>query len=127
LPHRLLIVDDSPTVREQVGIALRQAGFETVEATDGHDGLMKLAQDRRIAMVILDVDMPGMNGLDMLEAMRNDARLDRVHVIMLTSEGARSLIQRARAAGARGWIVKPFKATILADSVRKILSEQRAI
>jgi two-component system chemotaxis response regulator CheY len=121
VPPKLLIVDDSPTVREQVGTALRQAGFETVEACDGHDGLAKLATDRRIAMIILDVDMPGLNGLDMLEAMRQDARYDKVQVVMLTSEGQRSLIQRARAAGARGWIVKPFKAAILADAVRKIL------
>jgi len=90
VPPKLLIVDDSPTVREQVGTALRQAGFETVEACDGHDGLAKLATDRRIAMIILDVDMPGLNGLDMLEAMRQDARYDKVQVVMLTSEGQRS-------------------------------------
>jgi two-component system chemotaxis response regulator CheY len=119
---KILVVDDSPTVRQQVSMALKQAGFEVAEATDGADGLSKVSADSDIAMVILDVNMPRMNGLEMLEAVKAGGKNAGLHVIMLTSEGQQSLIERAKKAGAKGWIVKPFKAELLVAAVKKLLA-----
>jgi two-component system chemotaxis response regulator CheY len=119
---KVLIVDDSPTVRQQVSVALKQAGFEVVEAVDGFEGVSKVSQDRDIRMVILDVNMPRMNGLEMLETVKRDAINAGLHVVMLTSEGQQGLIERAKKAGAKGWIVKPFKAELLVAAVRKLLA-----
>ena len=119
---KVLIVDDSPTVRQQVSLALKQAGFDVVEAADGFEGVSKVSADRDIRMVILDVNMPRMNGLEMLEKVKLDANNAGLHVVMLTSEGQQALIERAKKAGAKGWIVKPFKAELLVAAVRKLLA-----
>ena len=121
MPKKVLVVDDSPTVRQQVGLALKQAGYEVVEATDGADGVAKVGGDPDIGMVILDVNMPRMNGLEMLETVKAGGKNADLPVIMLTSEGQQSLIERAKKAGAKGWIVKPFKAELLVAAVKKLL------
>jgi two-component system chemotaxis response regulator CheY len=118
---KVLVVDDSPTVRQQVSTALKQAGFEVVEACDGADGVSKVESDPLIGMAILDVNMPRMNGLEMLENVKGNGKNPNLHVIMLTSEGQQSLIERAKKAGAKGWIVKPFKAELLVAAVKKLL------
>lgn len=118
---KILIVDDSPTVRQQVANALAGSGLELVEAGDGAEGLSKLASDGEIGVVILDVNMPRMNGLEMLEEMKAGGKNAFVHVVMLTSEGQQSLIERAKKAGAKGWIVKPFKPEHLMAAVKKLI------
>lgn len=120
---KILIVDDSPTVRQQVGQALQHAGFQVLEAGDGVEGTAKVNSDPSIGMVILDVNMPRMSGLEMLERIKQDAQNSALQVIMLTSEGQRAMIERARNAGAKGWIVKPFKAELLVAAVQKLLSK----
>jgi len=117
---RVLIVDDSQTVREQVALALRQSGFEIVEAYDGVDGRDKV--DDSIAMVLCDVNMPRMNGLELLEALKGDAKTAHLPIVMLTTEGNTKMIERARKAGAKGWIVKPFKAEMLVAAVTKLVA-----
>jgi two-component system, chemotaxis family, chemotaxis protein CheY len=119
---KVLVVDDSPTVRQQVSMALKQAGFGVIEASDGIDGAAKVAANPDIGMIILDVNMPRMNGLEMLEKIRESPEHAQLAVIMLTSEGERTLIDRAKKAGAKGWIVKPFKADLLVGAVRKLLA-----
>lgn len=115
---KILVVDDSPTVRQQVGLALSQAGYEIVEAVDGLDAIGKV--DPTIAMMICDVNMPRMNGLEMLEKLRTDARWNALPVVMLTTEGQPGLIERAKKAGAKGWIIKPFKADLLVAAVKRL-------
>lgn len=115
---KILVVDDSPTVRQQVGLALSQAGYEIVEAVDGLDAIGKV--DPSIAMMICDVNMPRMNGLEMLEKLRTDARWNALPVVMLTTEGQPGLIERAKKAGAKGWIIKPFKADLLVAAVKRL-------
>lgn len=115
---KILVIDDSPTVRQQVGLALVQAGYQVVEAVDGLDGLGKV--DASIAMLICDVNMPRMNGLDMLEKLRTDQRWKALPAVMLTTEGQPALIERAKKAGAKGWIVKPFKAELLVAAVQRL-------
>ena len=115
---KILVIDDSPTVRQQVGLALSQAGYQVIEAVDGVDGISKV--DATIAMLICDVNMPRMNGLEMLEKLRTDARWNALPVVMLTTEGQASLLDRAKNAGAKGWIIKPFKAHLLVAAVQKL-------
>ncbi len=115
---KILVIDDSPTVRQQVGLALTQAGYQVVEAVDGVDGIAKV--DATVAMLICDVNMPRMNGLEMLEKLRTDARWQALPVVMLTTEGQPGLIDRAKKAGAKGWIIKPFKAELLVAAVQRL-------
>ena len=122
MSHKILIVDDSATVRQQVGLALQQAGFETVEAVDGVQGLETVQADATIAAVICDVNMPRMNGLDMVRAVKAQGRFVDLPIVMLTTEGQPSLIREAREAGAKGWIIKPFKAVQLVAAIQKLTS-----
>jgi two-component system chemotaxis response regulator CheY len=115
---KVLVVDDSDTVRQQVRQALTPAGYELVEAVDGADGLDKLRSHSDLAVVLCDVNMPNMNGLDMLAAAQREGL--QTPIIMLTSEGQPSLIRRAKESGAKGWIVKPFKAEMLLAAVNKM-------
>jgi two-component system, chemotaxis family, chemotaxis protein CheY len=117
---KILVVDDSATVRQQVGMALQGAGYTVVEAGDGVEGLAALDKGG-ISMVICDVNMPRMSGLDMLENLRRDARHAAIPVVMLTTEGHPSLVERAKKAGAKGWIVKPFKAELMIAAVGKLV------
>jgi two-component system chemotaxis response regulator CheY len=119
---KVLVVDDSPTVRRQVGQALAQSGFDIVEASDGAEGVSRIEADADIGMVILDINMPRMNGLEMLEKVKEGGKNPELHVIMLTSEGQQALIQRAKNAGAKGWIVKPFKEDLLVSAVRRLMT-----
>ncbi len=120
MSKKILVVDDSATVRQQVRLALTQSGFTVVEAVDGEDGKNKIDQSADIAMVICDVNMPRMNGLEMLEAVKAQPRHANLPVVMLTTEGQPALIARAKKAGAKGWVVKPFKANLLVAAVKKL-------
>lgn len=117
---KVMVVDDSPSVRQQVGMALTQAGYGVVEAVDGMDGLSK-AGTAGVALVICDINMPRMNGLEMVEKMKADPKTSALPVVMLTSEGQPALMERAKKAGAKGWIIKPFKADLLIAAVKKLL------
>jgi two-component system chemotaxis response regulator CheY len=117
---KILVVDDSATVRQQVGLALTQAGYTVLEAQDGVEGLAAL-EAGGISMVICDVNMPRMNGLDMLENLKRDPRHSAIPVVMLTTEGHPGLVDRAKKAGAKGWIVKPFKAELMISAVGKLV------
>jgi two-component system, chemotaxis family, chemotaxis protein CheY len=119
---KILVVDDSPSVRQQVGIALTQAGYGVVEAVDGQDGLLK-AGAGGISLVISDVNMPRLNGIEMLEKLKADAKIASLPVVMLTSEGQPTIIDRAKKAGAVGWIIKPFKANLLLAAVKKLVGD----
>lgn len=116
----VLIVDDSATVRQQVAMVLRQAGFATTHATDGREGLAALDADRSIAMVICDVNMPNMGGLEMVARVKTRAEFKSLPILMLTTEGHPSLVKQAKDAGAVGWVVKPFDATLLVKTVQHL-------
>ena len=122
MAQKILVVDDSVTVRQQVGSALSQAGFEIIEAADGQEGLSKITANPDLLMVITDVNMPHMNGLEMLETLKANPKYSKLIVFMLTTEGQPELIDRAKKAGAKGWIVKPFKAELLVSAAKKLAS-----
>ncbi|HWZ91563.1 MAG TPA: response regulator [Polyangiaceae bacterium] len=117
---RVLVVDDSATVRAQVRAALGIDEFDLVEAADGTEGAETIGRMTDLAAVICDVNMPRMNGIQMLEAVKKDPKHTALPIVMLTTEGQHELVQRAKAAGAKGWIVKPFKPDLLLAAIRKI-------
>jgi two-component system chemotaxis response regulator CheY len=118
MAKKILVVDDSPTIRQQVGAALTQAGFQVVEAVDGVDAFGKV--DPAIAMMICDINMPRMNGLELIEKLHADTRWASLPVVMLTTEGSPAHIDRAKKAGAKGWIIKPFKPDLLIAAVQRL-------
>jgi len=119
---RVLVVDDSAAVRQQVGLALKQAGYEVLEAADGIDGAEKIAADAEIAIVICDVNMPRMDGLTMIEMVQSNKNRTFPAILMLTTEGRPEFMQRGKRAGAKGWIIKPFKAAVLVAAVAKLVA-----
>lgn len=116
---KILIVDDSETIRITVTDTLQKAGFSVTQAIDGVDGLARLAQDT-FDLVILDVNMPRLSGLEMLEKMRDEPRSATIPVVMLTTEAHFALIDRAKKLGAKGWMIKPVKPENLVAAAKKI-------
>jgi two-component system chemotaxis response regulator CheY len=117
--RKVIVVDDSKTARTQVRSALEGAGFDIVEACDGRDGIAKIEENADASLVLCDVNMPNLNGLDMLDAIPASTR-GRLTVLMLTTEAEPKLVQRAKSLGAKGWIVKPFKPDLLLGAVKKL-------
>ena len=116
---KVLVIDDSDTIRQQVKHALAATGYQIIEAVDGVDGLEKLRTITDLDMALCDVNMPRMSGLEMIaEAQRGGSK---VPILMLTTEGQPALIRRARESGAKGWIVKPFKPELLVAAVTKLV------
>ncbi len=105
-PRTVLVVDDSRVVREQVAAALRASGYEVAEATNGAQALALLKETADVALVICDVKMPVMGGIELLEALQTGGLLTFPFII-LTSEGRPELLARARTLGAKAWLMKP--------------------
>jgi len=120
MPTKIMIVDDSFTVRQQVASTLTEAGFQVVEAVDGEDAHARIGAEAELALVICDVNMPKMNGLELLEKVRAEPRFATLPVLMLTTEGQPELIAKAKSLGARGWMVKPFKPEQLVAAAKKL-------
>ena len=122
---KVLVVDDSETIRQHVGEALTGAGFQVVEASDGAAGLARVAQ-YDFSLIILDVNMPLLNGLEMLERLKQDPKTATIPVLMLTTEAQRSMIERARQNGAKAWLIKPVKVESLISTVNKVLKQEES-
>ena len=116
---KILVIDDSETIRQQVKQALGATGYEIIEAVDGIDGLEKLRAVADVGLALCDVNMPRMNGLEMIAEVQRTG--PKIPILMLTTEGQPSLIRRARESGAKGWIVKPFKPELLVAAVTKLI------
>ena len=104
----IMTVDDSASVRQMVAFTLKSAGYAVVEAVDGRDAVAKLRVSP-VHMVITDLNMPNMNGIELTRAIRGDAVHRFIPIVLLTTESQDGKRQEGRAAGATGWIVKPFK------------------
>jgi two-component system, chemotaxis family, chemotaxis protein CheY len=116
---KILTVDDSRTMRDMLRLALTSAGFEVVQAVDGKDGLDALERENP-EIVITDINMPKMDGFGFIEGARRTDRFRIVPILVLTTESDPDKKQRARNAGATGWIVKPFDPTKLVDVIRRV-------
>ncbi len=118
---QVLVVDDSSTVRNEVGDFLKANGLSVSFAEDGRDGLSKLKTDPAIKLVVCDVNMPNMDGLTMAEKVRSELGNTSVNIIMLTTENSPVMKERGKAAGIKGWIVKPFKGDAVIGSFKKLI------
>jgi two-component system chemotaxis response regulator CheY len=105
---KILVVDDSQAMREQVAGTLAAAGYEILQAEDGVAALDVIKAHPDIALMILDVNMPRMGGLGVLETIRSKG-MPPIQAVMLTTEAQAAIIERGKRAGAKGWLVKPFK------------------
>lgn len=117
---QILVVDDSSTVRVEVSEFLKKAGLAVETAVDGRDGLTKLKGDPGIKLVVSDVNMPNMDGLTMAEKIRGELNNAAVNIIMLTTENSPIMKERGKAAGIKGWIVKPFKGDAVLATFKKL-------
>ena len=120
MTKRILLVDDSASVRQVVGIALRREGYVTIEAANGKEAVAMLDQGK-LNLIISDVNMPVMNGIEFLKAVKQHPTSKFTPVVMLTTEGQEYMKQQGKAAGAKAWIVKPFNPPQLLDVVSKLI------
>jgi two-component system chemotaxis response regulator CheY len=116
----ILCADDSPSIRQMVAFTLQSAGYEPVPAVDGADALAKI-EAARFAMVITDLNMPHVDGITLIRRIRADPRHAGMPIIMLTTESEESKKLEGKAAGATGWIVKPFDQAKLLAVVKKLV------
>jgi two-component system chemotaxis response regulator CheY len=116
----VLTVDDSTSIRQMVSFTLKSAGYEVVEAVDGADGLSK-AKSKPFSLVLTDQNMPKMDGLSLIRELRGLSGYRSVPILMLTTESSDSMKQQGRAAGATGWLVKPFDPQKLIEVVKKVI------
>lgn len=119
----VLVVDDSETVRQVLQLTLSNAGFDVIEAEDGDDALEKLASAPAVDMLITDLNMPNMNGLELIQKIRDDGKHRFTPIVMLTTESSEEKKRAGREAGASGWIVKPFKPEQLLKVVKMVLGD----
>lgn len=119
--RKVLIVDDSRTVRREVSEALTRAGFTVIEAADGEEGYASFKANEDLALAVLDVNMPRLNGLDLLDRLKADPRMAAVPVLVMTTEVDPALIERAKRSGAKGWLIKPVKLPHLVSAVSKLV------
>lgn len=116
----IMSVDDSPSLRQMVGVVLRGAGYHVVEAVDGVDALSKLnSQD--LHLFLLDVNMPNMGGLELARRLRALPQYKFVPIVLLTTESGADKKQEGKAAGATAWIIKPFDPDQLLAVVKKVV------
>jgi len=119
----VLVVDDSETVRQVLQLTLSNAGFDVIEAEDGDDALNKLSSAPMVDMLITDLNMPNMDGLELIKKIREDKKHRFTPIVMLTTESSEEKKRAGREAGASGWIVKPFKPEQLLKVVKMILGD----
>lgn len=116
----ILAVDDSASIRQMVAFTLRGQGYEVIEAVDGQDGLTQ-AKAQQVHLILTDQNMPRMDGLTMVRALRVLPNYRTVPILILTTESSDEMKSQGRAAGATGWLVKPFDPARLLEVVKKVL------
>ena len=116
----ILAVDDSASIRQMVAFTLKSSGYEVVEAIDGMDGLEK-ARSKSFNLILTDQNMPRMDGLTLIKNLRALPQYKTVPILMLTTESSDAMKQQGKAAGATGWLVKPFDPQKLIEVVKKVI------
>ena len=116
---KILFVDDSASMRQVVGIAMKNAGYEVETAVDGQDGVSKL--NERFNAIITDLNMPNMNGIEFIKAVKLNNNNKFTPIIMLTTESSPEMKKQGQEAGAKVWMVKPFKPDQLLMVLKKLL------
>ena len=116
----IMIIDDSASIRLVVSIALKKAGYDVLEAEDGEDALNKLT-GQKVHLIVCDVNMPNMDGISFLKAVKQNQSYKFTPIIMLTTESQEEKKQEGRAAGAKAWVVKPFKPDRMIAAIEKLI------
>ncbi len=116
----ILTVDDSSSLRQMLAYSLKTAGYDVIEAVDGQDGLNQ-ASRQTFDLVLTDQNMPNLDGLGLIKALRAMKKYESVPILMLTTETGDDIKALGKAAGANGWLVKPFDPASLTDVVRKLI------
>ena len=116
---RVLAIDDSRTIRDLLRMSLEAAGFQFECANDGVDGVAKF-KDVQPDVVITDINMPRMDGFEVIKELRSGSAATRIPILVLTTESSPELKSRARDAGATGWIVKPFEDAALVSVLKRV-------
>lgn len=116
----ILAVDDSASIRQMVSFTLKSAGYEVIEAVDGMDGLEK-AKAKSVNLILTDQNMPRMDGITLVKSLRALPQYASTPILMLTTESSDDMKTQGRAAGATGWLVKPFDPQKLIEVVRKVI------
>ncbi|WP_230347698.1 response regulator [Methylobacillus methanolivorans] len=116
----ILAVDDSGSLRQMVVFSLNAAGYQVIEAVDGEDALSK-AQTQVVDLVLTDQNMPRMDGLTLIKSLRSLSSYQKVPILMLTTESSDEMKALGKAAGATGWLVKPFDPKRLLDVVQRVI------
>lgn len=116
----IMIVDDSSSLRQVVGIALKSAGYEVIEAADGKAALGKLT-GQKVNLIISDVNMPNMDGISLVRAVKQMPAYKFTPIVMLTTENQDAKKREGQEAGAKAWVVKPFKPEQLLAAVQKLV------
>ena len=119
MSKKILFVDDSASMRQVVGIAMKNAGYDVVTANDGQDGVSKLGE--RFNAIITDLNMPNMNGIEFIKVVRKHPQNKFAPIIMLTTESSNDMKEEGRAAGAKVWITKPFHPDKMLQVLQKLL------
>lgn len=118
--RKILAVDDSASMRKMVSFTLEQAGFEVVQASDGPEAL-RFAEGKAVDLVLTDVHMPGMDGISLIKALRALPDYRLTPILTLTTESSTDKKAEAKAAGATGWIIKPFTPDKLIGTIKMLL------
>ena len=118
----IMTVDDSSSMRQMVGFTLKNAGYNVVEAGNGMDALEKMGR-HNVHLLLVDLNMPIMNGIELIRKVRQGMENQFVPIIMLTTESQDAKKREGKEAGATGWIIKPFKPDQLLAVVKKVLGE----
>lgn len=118
--HSILAVDDSASMRQMVSFTLKNAGYEVVEAVDGQDAFDK-ARTRNFDLVLTDQNMPRLDGIGLTKKLREHPNFKNTPILILTTESSDQMKQLGRAAGATGWLVKPFDPAKLIEVIRKVV------
>jgi len=116
----IMVVDDSASLRQVVGIALKGAGYDVLEASDGKDALKKLT-GQRVHLIVSDVNMPNMDGITMVQEIKKLPAYKFTPIMMLTTESDQAKMMAGKAAGAKAWLVKPFQPPALLEAVSKLV------
>lgn len=118
----ILAIDDSTSIRQMVAFTLKSAGYTVIEAADGQEGLVKAtANASTINLVLTDQNMPVMDGLTLIKTLRGMSQFASTPILMLTTESSDVMKQQGKAAGATGWLVKPFDPHKLLEVVKKVV------
>ncbi len=120
MSKKVMVVDDSASIRQVVGMTLEGAGYDVIHGCDGKDALNKLSSDK-VHLIVSDLNMPHMDGLSMVTEVKKKPEYKFVPVIMLTTESCEKSKARGKAAGVKAWMVKPFKPEQLLNAVSKLL------